>query len=319
MNKTSMIHHFLSYPLGGVAVNVVLQIVVVLLFGIMFCHLGLLLSVGISVGYVGLVLLVHFSLSPYYNKRRHEDSRQEMLHSLRSHSLRAVVLTMLLVCVSQSLRCATLGLYFFDYVNSQTLMSWFGSWSDAVTQENVFTIGLIAFVAVGIVSQLVGAILFTQYVSLRFGKKETVTFCLVLTALFSLMAYMPQPDEIGLFCILCVLKSFAFGAVVPLLWVMTGDVADQISHQHRVRATGFCYSGVTFALKAGLGLGGALGGLLLIAFGYLTETDGVQSWTTVQGIRFITNVAPALLFTLAIVALRPYSFYNTTFQPPRAT
>ena len=309
------IHKMTGYALGAVAANVVLQVVMVLLLTVMFERFGLLLSVVMALGYVGMVTLIHFCLTPYYNMRRHEDARQEMLQTVGNLSWRSVALTMMLVIMAQSLWCATIGLYFFDYVNAQSLMSWLSCWSVSVTSENVFTIGLIAFIVVAIVAQLFGAVFFTNYLSRHLGKKGSQVVCLGLTALFSLLSYMPQSDEITLVFVLCVLKSLAFGPVVPLLWTMTGDVANHLAHQHQLRATGFCYSGVLFALKLGLGLGIALGGLLLTVFGYLPEADGLQSWTAMQGIRFISSFVPAMLFTVAVMAFWSYPYCsNITLQ-----
>ena len=104
---------------------------------------------------------------------------------------------------------------------------------------------------------------------------------------------------------LCILKSLAYAPTVPLLWAMIGDVADHIEYVNYRRATGFCFSGVVFALKAGLGLGGAFAGLILSAFGYvsMTGTKVIQSASAIEGIRLVSSLVPALLFAIGVVAL----------------
>ena len=62
------------------------------------------------------------------------------------------------------------------------------------------------------------------------------------------------------------LKSLAYAPTVPLLWAMIADVADYSEYKNYRRATGFVFAGVVFALKAGLGIGGAILGFLLSGF-----------------------------------------------------
>ena len=296
----------LGYPLGDVAAILILQIVMVLLLKAVAEHFSLPVAVGAAIAYIGVMAVLHFCTTPYYIKNRPADTRQEMVTSLGSQPLRAVILTMMFVVSAQSLRCATLSFYFYDYVDSQSLAKWLAEWSVTTTQENVCLVGLSAFLVIGAVAQVAGAVLFSKCLSVRFGKKETFIGCLELTAFFSLLLYMPQPDDISLMFVLCILKSLAFAPTIPLLWAMTGDVADHVEQLHHRRATGFCFSRVMLALKTGLGLGGFWGGVLLIAFGYTLETEGMQTWTAVEGIRWASTIIPALLFTAALLTLWTY-------------
>ena len=59
------------------------------------------------------------------------------------------------------------------------------------------------------------------------------------------------------------LRQLAYGFTIPLLWAMMADVADFSEWKNRRRATAIVFSGIVFALKAGLGFGGAIGGWLL--------------------------------------------------------
>ena len=56
------------------------------------------------------------------------------------------------------------------------------------------------------------------------------------------------------------LRQFAYGFTIPLLWAMMADVADYSEWKNRRRATGVVFSAIVFGLKAGLGFGGAIGG-----------------------------------------------------------
>ena len=53
---------------------------------------------------------------------------------------------------------------------------------------------------------------------------------------------------------------------------MMGDVADHSEWVNHRRATGFVFAGVVFALKAGLGIGGAICGAIVDSFGFVSNT-----------------------------------------------
>ena len=74
----------------------------------------------------------------------------------------------------------------------------------------------------------------------------------------------PAQDNIELMFALNFPKSLAYAPTVPLLWAMIADVADHSEYVNYRRATGFVFAGVVFALKAGLGIGGAILGLLIV-------------------------------------------------------
>ena len=151
----------------------------------------------------------------------------------------------------------------------------------------------------------------------RYGKRSTFIVCLSLTAFFTALFYLPGVSDIQTIFLLGILKSLAYAPTVPLLWAMIGDVADHIEYVNERRATGFCFSGVVFALKAGLGLGGAFAGLLLSAFGYVSGTSVVQSEMAVESIRLVSSVVPALLFAVGVAALFFYPItkeYNEKMQ-----
>lgn len=79
------------------------------------------------------------------------------------------------------------------------------------------------------------------------------------------------------------LKSLAYAPTVPLLWAMIADVADYSEYKNYRRATGFVFAGVVFALKAGLGIGGAILGFLLSGFGYVSGIGAEQSGNGYKG------------------------------------
>jgi GPH family glycoside/pentoside/hexuronide:cation symporter len=108
----------------------------------------------------------------------------------------------------------------------------------------------------------------------------------------------------GIF-ILNLLKSLAYGPTIPLLWAMMADVADFAEWKTRRRATGVVFAGIVFALKAGLGLGGAICGWMLAAYGYIPNV--IQDEHALFGIRMTASIYPAITFFIGVVALWFYS------------
>lgn len=187
----------------------------------------------------------------------------------------------------------------------------------AHSQSDAYAIGFSLFNMVGAIVQFIGVICLSNFLANRYGKKLTFIVCLSLTALFTAMFYLPAPTDVGFMFVLCILKSLAYAPTVPLLWAMIGDVADHVEYVNHRRATGFCFSGVVFSLKAGLGLGGAFAGLILSVFGYVSGNVSVQNDTAVEGIRLVSSIIPALLFAVGVVALFFYPItkqYNETMQ-----
>ena len=179
----------------------------------------------------------------------------------------------------------------------------------AHSEQDAYSIGFSLFNMTGALIQFLGVILLSNFLANRFGKKATFIVCLALTALFTAMFWLPEPQDVTSMFVLCVLKSLAYAPTVPLLWAMIADVADHIEYVNHRRATGFCFSGVVFALKAGLGLGGAFAGLILSGFGYISGSAALQSESAITGIRLVGSLVPALLFAIGVVAL---CFYPIT-------
>ncbi|MCC8188419.1 MAG: MFS transporter [Bacteroides sp.] len=167
--------------------------------------------------------------------------------------------------------------------------------------SNVFAVGFSLFNMIGQLVTLAGVILLSGYLSRIFGKRNVFLVCLSLTALFTAMFYVVSPASVGLIFLINILKSLCYAPTIPLLWAMMGDVADYSEWVNHRRATGFVFAGIVFALKAGLGIGGAICGGIVDAFGFVANT--VQTESAVVGIRLTSSVIPALTFFVGVIAL----------------
>jgi Na+/melibiose symporter-like transporter len=97
------------------------------------------------------------------------------------------------------------------------------------------------------------------------------------------------------------LRQFVYGFTIPLLWAMMADVADFSEWKNKRRATGIVFSTIVFALKAGLGFGGAMTGYVLSMYGYVP--NAVQTDTALSGIVMTMSIFPAITFALCAVCL----------------
>jgi GPH family glycoside/pentoside/hexuronide:cation symporter len=82
---------------------------------------------------------------------------------------------------------------------------------------------------------------------------------------------------------------------------MMADVADYSEWKNSRRATAIVFSAIVFALKAGLGFGGAITGYVLAHYGYLPNVD--QTARALAGIRYTMSVFPAITFAICAACL----------------
>jgi len=264
--------------------------------------------------------------------------KEDISSTLSSIPWRAMFVLVLFIFITISMWGASMNYYFQHNIDQRSLFDFLGMigltdvshegtgiWFSILQCFNLiaddpsdaYSIGFSLFNMLGASTQLMGIILLSEYLANKFGKKQTFIVCLSLTALFTAMFYMPSPVDISFIFGLCFFKSLAYAPTIPLLWAMIGDVADHVEYVSHRRATGFCFSGMSFALKTGLGLGGALAGVILSCFGYASGQNGMQSTTVTEGIRLVSSIVPAFLFCIGVVALLFYPInkaYNVKMQ-----
>ncbi len=72
-----------------------------------------------------------------------------------------------------------------------------------------------------------------------------------LTAVASVLFYLPKPTDVGWMVALTVIAAITYGPTIPLLWAMFADVADYSEWKNGRRATGMVFATIGFALEAG--------------------------------------------------------------------
>lgn len=168
-----------------------------------------------------------------------------------------------------------------------------------VGREEIFSI----FNVIGTLSTIVG-IFFSKALAVRFGKKNVFIGGLAGTALFTALFIFLPPEAVEIMIVAEALRQFVYGFTIPLLWAMMADVADYSEWKNHRRATGIVFSAIVFALKAGLGFGGAITGYILSLYGYVPNVQ--QTAEALKGIVYTMSIFPAITFGLCAITLLFY-------------
>jgi GPH family glycoside/pentoside/hexuronide:cation symporter len=157
------------------------------------------------------------------------------------------------------------------------------------SEENVQLFNVVGSIA------LIAGLPFSKPLAKRFGKRNVFIGSSLLSGTAFSLIFLPGAHNITAIYILNILGKIAYAPAVPLLWTMLADTADYSEWKTGRRATGLFFSASTFAQKGGWGIGGALAGWLLAAFGYLQQSS-VQSDQAILGIRLLVSVFPGILY-----------------------
>ena len=185
--------------------------------------------------------------------------------------------------ITLSMRGSVVLYYFTYYVGRQDLFSWFN--------------------VLGTSATIIGVIC-SRSLAVRYGKRNVFMGGLAGTAVFTAAFLFLPPGAVGAMFASEILRQFVYGLTIPLLWAMMADVADFSEWKNHRRATGIVFSAIVFALKAGLGFGGAITGYVLSLYGYVPNV--AQSAQALDGIRYTMSIFPALTFAICAGCLAFY-------------
>jgi GPH family glycoside/pentoside/hexuronide:cation symporter len=158
---------------------------------------------------------------------------------------------------------------------------------------------------------LIVALPLSKPLAQRFGKRNVFIGSSILSGSFLALLYLPGAESMGWVYALNILGKMAYAPAVPLLWTMIADAADYGEWTTGRRATGLFFSAATFAQKGGWGIGGALAGWLLAAYGYV-ERAAEQTALAVTGIKLLISVFPGVLYISCAFILIFYTIDEAT-------
>lgn len=290
------------------------------------------ISLFAAIGFVFLVITFFTTrerITPPPGQK--SDLKKDIKEVFSSVSWRAMFVLTLFLFTTLAMWGSAMNYYFENYVDSEALYQFldrlglvYAGAGEGVgysilnafglivsSPDQAYMVGFGVFNMLGALVQFFGVILLSSYLANKYGKKRVFIICLSLTAIFTAMFYFPGKADIETMFLLNFLKSLAYAPTVPMLWAMIADVADHMEYVSYRRATGFVFAGVVFALKAGLGVGGAILGFLLSGFGYESGAGVMQSESAIMGIQLSSSLIPAATFFVGVIALL---FYPITKQ-----
>jgi Na+/melibiose symporter-like transporter len=99
--------------------------------------------------------------------------------------------------------------------------------------------------------------------------------------------------------------SVVYAPTIPLTWAIFADVADYSEWKTGRRFTGMVFATIGFALKSGLALGSAIF-LWILSGVFHYDANVPDAAQAVQGYRFCSGLAVAILFAVCTVLLSLY-------------
>ena len=277
-----------------------------------------------TIGVFACIAMVFFVITFLVTKERiqppptqESNIKEDIKDTISDVSWNSMALLTFAIFITLAMWGSAMNFYFQYNIDQKSLQDFLNFFGLNIEQKEAYSIGFSLFNMSTAIVQFIGVICLSRYLANKYGKKKVFIVCLSLTAFFTALFYIPSPTDISLLFLLNILKSLAYAPTVPLLWAMIGDVADHIEYQNYRRATGFCFSGITLALKLGLGLGGAIAGVIISMFGYVAGGEAIQNETAMEGIRIVSSIVPAILFGVGVIALYFYPIgkeYNESMQ-----
>jgi len=187
-------------------------------------------------------------------------------------------------------RGSTVAYYFKYFVRDQRLSLLGFTW------DLSFEALASSFLVSGTIVTIVGTMC-SKWFAQRLGKAQAYVIFLAVSVVSQALFYFAQPTDVLLIFGLNLIGQFVWGPVSVLQWAMYTDVADHMEWKNGRRATGLVMAASLFMLKLGLAMGGAFVVSMLGVYGFQANQE--QSVATLQGIRLLMSVFPALFGAVA--------------------
>jgi GPH family glycoside/pentoside/hexuronide:cation symporter len=194
--------------------------------------------------------------------------------------------------------------YYFDYVNGQG--------GETMFTRNLGPLKLdfdktTVFLTIQTFGMMAGVFISTPIKKL-FDKKTLLIFLLIASVFLGGVFYWLPAENFVLLSVMNFLWAVAAGAIPVFLFAMFTDVADFHEWKFGFRATGLVISGIMFAIKMGVALGGFLLLQLLDVFGYVANQP--QTPEAVRGIKMLFSLIPAAFILVCGIIMFLYPVNN---------
>lgn len=224
--------------------------------------------------------------------KKHEASiKEDMSCLLENKSWLILVCTGVFVVVGLVSRFASIAYYTKYYMGDDGANIFL--WMDQTT----------LIISCGLLGQLIGALITPMLVA-RFEKHKLMFATNLFHALLLFFGFTISPDNLALTTIVHTLGIMTFGIAITLLFTMYTDCVEYGEWKTGNNSAGLTVSASMFSLKFGSAVGGALPGFILAAFGFIANKN--QTPESIEGIRYMFNILPAIFFCIGAVLIRFY-------------
>ncbi len=152
------------------------------------------------------------------------------------------------------------------------------------------------FLATGVGAAIL-AMVASTWITKKYCKVKLFRYSqLAVGVLSALMYFLVKPGDVALAFVLYFLISFVVDLHAPVFWSAIAEAVDYGHARSGKRVAGLSFGGISFCQKAGMGLAGALVGMLLTWFHYVP--DQAQSHFTLNGIALMLTVIPGVFHVL---------------------
>lgn len=161
-----------------------------------------------------------------------------------------------------------------------------------------------AFTSAGIAASIVSMVAST-WITQRYCKMKLFRQSQIAVLFISLLMYfVVQPGDVMTAFVLYIILSFVVDLHAPVFWSAIAEAVDYGEIKDGVRASGLSFGGISFCQKAGGGLAGLAGGLLLAFFEYKPNVE--QTEFTLMGLALMLTIIPGVFHALLGMILKKY-------------
>ena len=247
---------------------------------------------------VSVIFIVTISIT-VKNTREHNSSqanqekttlKQMMLVLVKNDQLIAFLALVLLFTIGQQI-IASIQLYYFKYVTGS---------------EGLFTV----FVSFSGIATICGLFVFPKIVEKLSRVKVHILGCTlpIIGILLLLIAGIIAPQNSLLVGLSGIIYSFGGGFFSGSQTVALADIVDYGEYKLGTRNESVVFSMQTLLVKISTAFGGLLTGLILSTTGYVPNS--VQSVSTINGLRVVMTVVPAIFILISIIVYKKFYKLN---------
>ncbi|CAN7270302.1 MFS transporter [Pseudoduganella sp. LjRoot289] len=178
------------------------------------------------------------------------------------------------------------------------------------------TVVVSTFMSIGVGAAILSMIAST-WITKFYCKVKLFRYTQIGVAIISVLIYaLVKPGDIMLAFVLYFLLSFVVDLHAPVFWSAIAETIDYGQVKTGKRVSGFAFGGISVCQKAGMGIAGALVGVLLTYFNYQPNQEQTQFALT--GIALMLSVIPGFFHFIMGLLMFKYRISDAYYTGVKA-